>query len=254
MRMDVLYFLGYDLDEELPWHSTISRTRQLYPESLFVTLFNKVFALCIDSGMVSGHTQAVDSAPIKVNASMESVVPKMPATPMNDHLKKVSEENREITKKHGGSISPVQISAPAHELKRVEKHHRNLRDSPVRLVGAAHKKARLPGNKTHYNPHDPDARISVKPGKTRKPDYHCNMAVDTAEGVISHIQADLADGRNSQYLTDIGLKVRDRLRKNELTMTDILADAGYSNGPTTIFSNNGRLPDGYPSSGDINLK
>ncbi len=67
MRMDVLYFLGYDLDEELPWHSTISRTRQLYPESLFEKLFSKVFALCVNSGMVSGHTQAVDSAPIKAN-------------------------------------------------------------------------------------------------------------------------------------------------------------------------------------------
>ncbi len=56
MRMDVLYFLGYDIDEDLPWHSTISRTRQLYPASLFGALFNKVFALCVDSGMVSGHT------------------------------------------------------------------------------------------------------------------------------------------------------------------------------------------------------
>ncbi len=235
MRMDVLYFLGYDLDEELPWHSTISRTRQLYPESLFVTLFNKVFSLCVDSGMVSGHTQAVDSAPIKANASMESVVPKMPATPMDDHLKKVSEENRETTKKHGGTISPVQISAPEHELKRVEKHHQNLRDSPVRLVGASHKKARLLSNKTHYNPHDPDARISVKPGKARKLNYHCSMAVDTAEGVISNIQADFADGRDSQYLKDISLKVQDRLRKNELIMTDILADAGYSNGSNYDF-------------------
>ncbi len=235
MRMDVLYFLGYDLDEELPWHSTISRTRQLYPESLFVTLFNKVFALCVDSGMVSGHTQAVDSAPIKANASMESVVPKMPATPMDDHLKKVSEENRETTKKHGGNISPVQISAPEHELKRVEKHHQNLKDSPVRLVGASHKKARLLSNKTHYNPHDPDARISVKPGKARKLNYHCSMAVDTAEGVISHIQADFADGRDSQYLTDISLQVQDRLRKNELILTDLLADAGYSNGSNYHF-------------------
>ena len=69
MRMDVLYFLGFDIDEELPWHSTISRTRQLYPASLFETLFNKVFTLCVNSGMVSGHTQAVDSAPIKANAS-----------------------------------------------------------------------------------------------------------------------------------------------------------------------------------------
>ena len=56
------------------------------------------------------------------------------------------------------------------------------------------------------------------------------MAVDTAEGVISHIQADLADGRDSQYLTDISVRVQNRLRKNELVMTNLLADAGYSNG------------------------
>lgn len=235
LRMDVLYFLGYDLDEELPWHSTISRTRQLYPASLFETLFNKVFALCVDSGMVSGHTQAVDSAPIKANASMESVVPKMPANPIGDHLKKVSEENAETTKKQVGTTSPAHISAPEHELKRVEKHHQNLRDSPVQLVGASHKKARLLSNKTHYSPRDPDARISVKPGKARKLNYHCSMAVDTAEGVISHIQADFADGRDSQYLPDIGLKVQDRLRKNELIMTDFLADAGYSNGANYDF-------------------
>ncbi len=254
MRMDVLYFLGYDLDEDLPWHSTISRTRQLYPTFLFEKLSDKVFALCVDGGMVSGHTQAVDSAPIKANASMESVVPKMPAAPMGDHLKKVSEENGETTKKHTGTVSPVQIPAPEHEPERVEKHHQNLRDSPVRLVGASHKKARLLSNRTHYSPRDPDARISVKPGKARKLNYHCSMAVDTAEGAVPHIQADFADGRDSQYLTDIGLRVQGHLRKNELIMTDILADTGYSNGPTTIFSSNGRSPDGYPFSGSTNLK
>ncbi|WP_211341866.1 transposase [Ulvibacterium marinum] len=235
MRMDVLYFLGHDLDEELPWHSTISRTRQLYPESLFEKLFNKVFALCVDSGMVSGHTQAVDSAPIKANASMESVVPKMPATPMDDHLKKVSEENGATGQRQAKIVSPAHISAPEHELKRVEKHHQNLREGPVQLVGTSHKKARLLSNKTHYNPHDPDARISVKPGKARKLNYRCSMAVDTAEGVISHIQADFADGRDSQYLKGIGLRVQDRLGKNELTMTDLLADTGYSNGSNYDF-------------------
>jgi transposase len=35
MRMDILYFIGYDIDEELPWHSTLSRTRQLYDEDVF---------------------------------------------------------------------------------------------------------------------------------------------------------------------------------------------------------------------------
>ena len=60
MRMDILYFLGYDIDEPLPWHSTISRTRQLYPAAVFEGLFNNIFALCVDKGIVSGHTQAMD--------------------------------------------------------------------------------------------------------------------------------------------------------------------------------------------------
>jgi hypothetical protein len=48
VRMDILYFLGYDIDEQLPWHSTISRTRQLYPGAVFEGLFNKVFSMCVD--------------------------------------------------------------------------------------------------------------------------------------------------------------------------------------------------------------
>lgn len=60
MRMDILYFLGYDIDEPLPWHSTISRTRQLYPAAVFESLFNKVFALFVGKGIVSGHTQVMD--------------------------------------------------------------------------------------------------------------------------------------------------------------------------------------------------
>jgi transposase len=230
MRMDILYFLGFDIDEELPWHSTISRTRQLYPTSLFETLFNKVFTLCVNSGMVSGHTQAVDSAPIKANASMESVVLKVPATSIDNHLKKVEEENGEVKKKNDPPSTAAYITAPEHHLRRVKKHQQNLLDNPVGSPGAAHEKAQLLSNKTHYNPHDPDARISVKPGKARKLNYHCSMAVDTAEGVISHIQADFADGRDSQYLLRISMQVQNRLKKNELSMTDLLADAGYSNG------------------------
>jgi len=63
LRLDLLYFLGYQLDEPLPWHSTVSRTRQLYPEALFETLFDKVFSLCVEKGMVKGDIQAIDSAP-----------------------------------------------------------------------------------------------------------------------------------------------------------------------------------------------
>ena len=84
--MDILYFLGYDIDEELPWHSTISRTRGLYPESVFEEVFTKILSMCVEKGMVSGHTQAIDSAPIKANASMDSLELKVPKEELESHL------------------------------------------------------------------------------------------------------------------------------------------------------------------------
>jgi transposase len=41
MRLDMLFFIGYNLDEPLPWHSTLSRTRQLYGDHVFKELFKK---------------------------------------------------------------------------------------------------------------------------------------------------------------------------------------------------------------------
>ena len=60
--LDIRLFIKYDIDEPLPWHSTISRTRQLYGEEVFLELFRKVLALCVNKGMVRGKRQAMDSA------------------------------------------------------------------------------------------------------------------------------------------------------------------------------------------------
>ena len=76
LRLDILFFLGYDIDEELPWHSTISRTRALYGEDVFQSVFQKILSLCVQKGMVDGKRQAIDSAYIKANASMDSLVEK----------------------------------------------------------------------------------------------------------------------------------------------------------------------------------
>lgn len=72
-------FLGYDLDEKLPWHSTISRTRKLYEETIFEQVFQTVLRQCVENGLVSGHTQSVDSAFTKAKASMDSLELKVPA-------------------------------------------------------------------------------------------------------------------------------------------------------------------------------
>jgi transposase len=43
LRLDILFFLEYDIDEKLPWHSTISRTRALYGEDVFQSVFQRSF-------------------------------------------------------------------------------------------------------------------------------------------------------------------------------------------------------------------
>jgi len=99
MRLDIFYFLGYDIDEELPWHSTERRTRQLFPEDVFESVFVKVFGMCVEKGMVSGHTQAIDSAPVKANASMDSLELKVPEAELGEHLKRIrhmSSMDREV--------------------------------------------------------------------------------------------------------------------------------------------------------------
>jgi hypothetical protein len=113
MRMDMLYFLGYDLDESLPWHSTLSRTRKLFGQDVFLELFRNILRLCVDKGMVSGKTQAVDSAFIKANASMDSLVERELVEKSQQFLTEITEnedENVNRKLKHGDRF--VSVSDP----------------------------------------------------------------------------------------------------------------------------------------------
>lgn len=182
--------------------------------------------------MVSGDAQAMDSAPVKANASMDSLKLKQAGEPAN--MQVVNEENEPAGKQDKNNRSEQYITAPDHQLRKLEKRQENLRESPG-SIGGHHDKAQLLSNKTHYSPTDPDARISVKPGKTRRLNYHCSLTVDTGEGVISHVQADFADSRDSQNLPAITLRLQRRLTDNELRMQDLLADGAFSNGSNYAF-------------------
>ena len=225
LRLDILYFLGYEVDEDLPWHSTISRTRQLYPAAVFEHLFDHVFAQCVAAGLVAGDTQAVDSAPVKANASLDSLRSKQPS-PAAPPLR--------LTDQPALLPIPQGRVVPAHQLRREVARQAKRRTAPGGL-GAQHAKAKLLSNKTHYSPTDPEARISVKPGKVRALNYLCSLAVDTATGVISHVQADFADGRDSAHLPTLVQGLRTRFTANELCLRDLVADTGYSTGFNYAF-------------------
>jgi transposase len=119
MRLDILFFLGYDVDEELPWHSTISRTRGLFPEVVFEAVFTHVLEMCVSKGMVSGHTQCIDSAPVKANASMDSLELKVPIQDLDSHLaeiRHISVRDKEVFRKaKGNKASKEQQSITANQ-------------------------------------------------------------------------------------------------------------------------------------------
>ncbi|WP_075344694.1 IS1182 family transposase [Tenacibaculum agarivorans] len=241
MRLDILYFLGYDIDESLPWHSTLSRTRQLFPESVFEQVFVHIFEMCVVKGMVKGSTQAIDSAPIKANASMDSLELKVPAADLQTHLaniRHISYGDRETYRKSKvNKASEVQrsIKASEHELKSISSRNAHWRKTQTRRQGSGNKGSRYTSNKTHYSPVDPDARISVKLGKARKLNYSSQLSVDTANHVITDIKAYHADGKDSQYLPDILDRLGQRLWRFGFKLENVLADTGYSSGENYAY-------------------
>lgn len=242
MRLDILYFIGYDIDEELPWHSTISRTRQLFPEDVFEKVFVKVLCLCIEKGMVSGHTQAIDSAPVKANASMDTLELKVPEEDLGEHLRKVralsSMDKEGPHRKSKGDRSDRgqrSVTASNKELDAIESRNRKWAKDQDQRPGAGNKGSKYTSNKTHYSPTDPDAGISVKPGKARKLNYLSQLSVDTAHHVVTDIRAYHADGKDNQQLPDIVRRLQRRLWKEGLVWENCVADTGYSSGENYAF-------------------
>lgn len=229
--LDVRLFLGYDLDEELPWHSTISRTRQLYGEEVFLCLFRKVLKLCIDGGMVRGKRQSIDSAYVKANASMDSLMEKEvleDASAFVDELEenseyKVTSERQKLVDRHHAWKQQAYKGMPGNN-KSERKDEDGNQIRPKFL-----------SNHTHYSPTDPDAKISVKPGKARQLNYSGQLAVDDKNHVITGACASTSGSRDSAIFNEIMHQTLENFKENHLEIDEVLADAGYSSGESLKY-------------------
>lgn len=193
MRLDMLYFIEYDIDEELPWHSTLSRTRQLYSEEVFKELFKQVLKQCIGKGMVAGNRQVVDSVLVKANASMSSLVEKEildDAEAYADSLKLIEEDDEVV-------IPP---------------------------------KRPLTTNEKKISKTDPDARLRTKPGKPTQLNYLTQVSVDASSHVITNIEAHHASKNDCDCLAEVVKNAKENLQSGGLIVEEILADTAYSSG------------------------
>jgi transposase len=252
--LDVRLFIRYDIDEALPWHSTISRTRQLYGEEVFLGLFKAVLKLCVSKGMIRGKRQAVDSVFIKANASMDSLVEKLV----------VSDVELEVLDDASAFVNELQenseFKVTSTRKKLVEQHHQwkeeaykdqpnpNFNIDKVDQHGNLIR-PRFVSNHTHYSPTDSDARVSVKPGKARLLNYFGQIAVDDAHHVITGACSDFADKRDSQCIEKIVELTEENLNENGIELEELLADGGYSSGEALSYLNKKNIDAYIPNFG-----
>ncbi len=123
--------------------------------------------------MVAGKRQAVDSAPVKANASMDSL-----------KVKEVLADGDTYTDELNASDDLDKNTVPVARKKVVDNQHRGQAKAYKDMPSSDKEQRKFLSNHTHVSTTDSYARISVKPGKARQLNYHAQVAADTAHHVI----------------------------------------------------------------------
>src|SRR5713101_5694721 len=75
-RLSVRWYVGYDLGEALPDHSSLTRIRERYGVEVFRHFFEQIVEQCQQAGLVWGRELYIDATKVEANAAMTSVKPR----------------------------------------------------------------------------------------------------------------------------------------------------------------------------------
>lgn len=216
--LGVRLYLDYDLDEELPWHSTISRTRAIMPEAVFEGVFNKIFKMCVDKGLVEGTNQSIDSTLVKANASLESLEKKRPKLELSDYIGETRKENQ----------AEENVDLIKNEINQAEEKIRiEIEELPKKNKKEKREKC---SNKDYESKTDPDSRIARKPGKLTNLYYTTHYSTDSKANIITEVQTAHSDKSDAEMLETIVKRSEDRLKANGLSIQRVAADKNYCSG------------------------
>lgn len=201
-------FLGYELTERVPFHSTISRTRRLIAVEAHEEVFRWVLVQLRRWGLLRGKTLGVDGTTIEANAAMRSIVRKDSGEGYQQFLERLAEDSG--------------ISTPT-------------RSDLARLDRRRKKKG---SNNEWTHPEDPDARITkMKDGRTHLA-HKAEHAVDLETGAVVAVTVQPADRGDTQTLDDTLEKAAENLAKSGEEGSEIrfevVTDKGYHSGPVLI--------------------
>jgi transposase len=164
-------FLRIALDETVPDHSTISRTRRLMDIETHRLVFVWLLEILAEHGLLRGQTIGIDATTLEANAALRSIVRRDTGEQYEEFLQRLAQES--------GIETPTRV-----QLARLDR-----------------KRAKKGCNEDWTHPHDPDARIAkMKDGRTHLA-HKAEHAVDMETGAVVAVTvqpADTGDTRTMQ--------------------------------------------------------
>ena len=161
VNMAYRWFLGLDLDERVPDHSTISqnRRRRWGGENLFRRMFEHILRQCIAKGLVDGKIILTDSTHVKASASFKTNVKELAERESTDYVERLDRyEAAERQRLEAlGAIKPQRTAGKEKAPALVEKT---------------------------VNTTDSDAGMLRRPGKPEGLHYLSHQSVDAVQGIV----------------------------------------------------------------------
>jgi transposase len=186
-RLDWLWFLGYDLDTDMPNHSVLSKARKKWGVETFKKFFEMVVWQCVEAGLVDGSKIFIDSSLVDADASNKSVVD-------TESLKRyLNKSYQELEKRLDIEEDP----------RKESKNYRKM-------------------NNRYISTTDPDASI-VRVGKT-KLRYHTHRAVDPAAEVITATEVTTGDVNEAHRMNSL---MESHHENTETEAKTVVADSKY---------------------------
>ena len=188
------WFLGIDLDERVPDHSTISqlRRRKFDGTSVFRDVFDEIVRKCIETGLVSGKLLMTDSTHIRANANHEMrEIIEVPDTP-TEYMQKLDRGAYEL----GLIKEPIEYDTS--KTKSVTKSST-----------------------------DPECGMMKRPGKPVGFHYLDHQTCDAENGIITDVYVTAGNEHDSTPHTQ---RLEYQIDKFEMKTEAICADASYDSG------------------------
>ena len=166
--MALRWYLGLDVFDRVPDHSTISQLRRRKPSfrKVFRRLFEKVVEQCIQKGLASGRLVATDSTHVKANASRASEHLVEAAEKPGAYWERLDQFEEEGLEELEKKVSPGKTG----------RKRRQKRTKPVR--------GNYRYDKKWVSRTDPESDHLNRPGKPQGPHYLAHQTVDCDHGII----------------------------------------------------------------------